>query len=371
MDPDAGSAPGSDVPPRLGPEVLRPLVHLASVVTGHLGPEELIEGVAEAAMGLLGADSLSISSVDPGRHTLTTMINVGDLGPGEQRWPTDERYAVSEFPDTLAFLDGRPVRRTSTSLDDEDAEPAEVMLLRSLGKHSSLKTPIVVDGVTWGELWCSRTAARPRFDAFDADLAEVVVGLISASVAQTSAWQAMRRLAQTDSMTGLSNRRAFDDRLRHQLQVVAGLGLPLALALGDVGGLELVNDERGHAAGDDALIQVARAAAAAVEQIPGGVAARLGGDEFALVLPGLDSRGALQVAREWCEAARNDRYGTSLSCGVAIAHPASEDAAAPKGGVVDPRDVLKWADEALDRARRTGTSEPVLADEETPGGRDD
>ncbi len=355
--PPLGSVPPR---PRIEPEVLRALVHLATVVTSHSGPEALIEGVAEAAMGLLGADSLSISSVDPARQHLTTMINVGELGPGEERWPAEETYAVAAFPDTLGFLAGRSVRRTVTCLDDPDAEAAELTLLRSLGKFCSLKAPIVVDGAMWGELWCSRTAARPRFDSYDADLAEIIVGLVSASVVQASAWQAMQQLAQTDSMTGLSNRRAFDDHLRHHLQVVAGLGLPLALAIGDVNGLKQVNDSRGHAAGDDALIQVARAASLAVREVPGGLAARLGGDEFALVLPRLDSRAAVDVAREWCWGARNATYGTSLACGVAVAHPTTPEAAGSTGGPIDPRDLLHSADVAQYRAKHTKSLEPVL-----------
>ncbi len=240
----AGSGAGS------GPDraVLAALVRLAALITGSPGAAGLMEAVAVTARELLGADSVSVSRLEDDRSTLQTLINVGSLGPGEQRWPVQETYQVADFPDSLAFLLGRPTRRVTTVVDDPDAEPAEVALLRSLGKSSSLKTPIILDGRMWGELWASRGPEGSPFTDYDADLAQVIVGLVAAGLAKAAAWQAMRQLAATDPLTGLANRRSLDEHLRRLLTQTAARGQTLTVAVGDINGLKAVNDTAGHAA---------------------------------------------------------------------------------------------------------------------------
>ncbi len=331
--------------------MLRALVRLASLVATSTGESSLIEAVAETALELLAADSLSVSKLEPDGRTITTIINVGDLGPGEQRWPVGERYSIEDFPETLAFLLGQTMRRWATHVDDRDAEPAEVALLRSLNKASSLKTPISVGGRLWGELWAARGHATDPFDDGDYDLANVIAALVSAGLVQASAWQVIQAQAATDPMTGLANRRAFDEHLAVQLLKARASGLPLALAVGDLNGLKRCNDSRGHAAGDDALLHAAGAAAALVAEVPDALAARLGGDEFVLVLPRVGADEAMAVARSWCDRSRHDGHGTSLSCGVAVA--AGHEP-------VDPRDLMRAADTALYAAKSLQGPEPVL-----------
>lgn len=337
---------------RADPTVLRALLHLASLVTSTTGEDGLVEAVAETALELLVADSLSISKMEPDGTTITTVINVGELGRDEQRWPVDERYRVVDFPETLAFLVGGQMKRWVTQVDDPDAEPAEKGLLRSLDKASSLKTPITVAGELWGELWASRGHDAPPFDDGDSDLAAVIVALVAAGLAQADAWRAVQAQASTDAMTGLANRRALDEHLAVHLVAAASAGVSLALLVADVDGLKVCNDTRGHAAGDDALLHVAAAALAAITHLPTALAGRLGGDEFVVVLPGLAAAEALAVAQDWCDRSRHAEHGTSLSCGVAVAAPRES---------VDARDLMASGDAALYAAKSRRGAGPVLA----------
>lgn len=344
----AGSGAGS------GPDrvVLAALVRLAALITGSPGAEGLMEAVAETARELLGAASVSVSRLEDDRSTLRTLINVGSLGPGEQRWPVQETYQVADFPDSLAFLISRPTPRVATAVDDPEAEPAEVALLRSLNKSSSLKTPIVLDGTVWGELWASRGPAASPFTDYDADLAQVIVGLVSAGLAQAAAWQAMRQLAATDPLTGLANRRLLDEHLRRHLARTQARGQTLTVVVGDINGLKAVNDTGGHAAGDDIILRVAAAAQGAIAAIPDALAARLGGDEFALVLPAITPAQAYDVATRWCHTAADPASHVSLACGLATTTP---------GHPTDPRDLLNAADAAQTHAKRTHSTAPVIA----------
>jgi diguanylate cyclase (GGDEF)-like protein len=330
--------------------MLDALVRLATLITASPGTADLMETVAETARELLNADSVSISMREDDGTTLRTLINVGSLGPGEQRWPLNETYQVADFPDTLGFLLHQPVGHVATAVDDPRAEPAEVALLRSLGKSSSLKTPIILDAHVWGELWASRGSGAPAFTEHDADVGQVIVGLVSAGIAQAAAWTAMRRMASTDPLTGLANRRALDEHLRSQLDVTRASGHVLTVAVGDVNGLKLVNDSAGHAAGDDALLRVAAAATQAISEIPDALAARFGGDEFALVLPRLTTAEAEVVGTQWCRGSADTRYGTSLACGLA---------STANAGSTEPPHLLNAADEAQVRAKRTRSTTPV------------
>lgn len=241
------------VDPGVDRAVLRALVRLASLVTQSHDAMTTIEAVAETARDLLGAASLSISVRDDDGLALTTVVNVGDLGPDEVRWPSGERYHLATYPRAVEVQHLGRHHVALTHVDGPDADPAEVALLRRLGKAGGLNAPIVVEGQLWGELWASRRADQPPFDTFTSELSEVVVGLVAAGVVQAAAWERLQQLASTDPMTRLANRRAFDEQL--DALVVGPVSAPgFALVLGDVNGLKRVNDRHGHPAGDEALL---------------------------------------------------------------------------------------------------------------------
>lgn len=102
-----------------------------------------------------------------------------------------------------------------------------------------------------------------------------------------------RQLARTDSLTGVYARRAFEDRLRHDLALAQRRRSAISLAYLDLDDFKAVNDAHGHAEGDQALQTVGRILRTAVREAD--TAARLGGDEFAVLLPDTDFRGAEQV----------------------------------------------------------------------------
>lgn len=173
--------------------------------------------------------------------------------------------------------------------------------------------------------WCSIAAAESaqRLDAAFA-LAAVLqfcsyaVLLGGTLLDITFLFQEIRRLAVSDSLTGLANYRHLIDSLENEIQRTGRTGRAFAILLLDLDGLKKINDQFGHLAGTRALSRVAKVLRSQSRAID--TAARQGGDEFALILPETTERGAQEVLERVRNLAANDgeQPPISLSAGFAL-----------------------------------------------------
>jgi diguanylate cyclase (GGDEF)-like protein len=148
------------------------------------------------------------------------------------------------------------------------------------------------------------------------------------------AQQRLAQLSQIDGLTGIANRRRFDEALRVEWRRNLRAGTPLAVLMADIDYFKQYNDLHGHLAGDDCLKRVALAFTAAMRR-PTDLTARYGGEEFVALLGDTDHEGAWRVA----EAMRRKveqlmiAHGASshpcvtVSCGVAVAVPSDDSTA--------------------------------------------
>ena len=163
----------------------------------------------------------------------------------------------------------------------------------------------------------------------------------------------LESLAHIDGLTGIPNRRRFDEALEVEWKRAVRTGTPVSLVMMDVDFFKYYNDTYGHGMGDTCLQQVATAIAAAITR-PSDLVARYGGEEFVALLPDTDAEGsytvaermrrnveALQLSHEHSAASRC----VTISAGLASSVPTAEDAS---------QELLKQADQMLYRSKEAG-----------------
>ncbi|NVM92595.1 diguanylate cyclase (GGDEF)-like protein [Variovorax sp. SG517] len=162
----------------------------------------------------------------------------------------------------------------------------------------------------------------------------------------------LRELTQTDSLTGLKNRRALDAALENEWDRLQRSGSCLSVLFVDADNFKRYNDEYGHAQGDVALQHLAACIASHVRR-RGDLAARYGGEEFVVVLPDTDESGAMQVA----EAIRAEAEGTRLRSGTQDLPPVTVSIGCTtvrRSNHTSLEALTKAADVALYRAKASG-----------------
>jgi diguanylate cyclase (GGDEF)-like protein/PAS domain S-box-containing protein len=174
-----------------------------------------------------------------------------------------------------------------------------------------------------------------------------------------SAYRAMESLVVVDALTGISNRRRFDESLASEWRRALRDGDKLSLLLIDADHFKRYNDTYGHVRGDSCLKQIAEAALDVVLR-PGDLVARYGGEEFAVVLPGTDENGARAVAEDICQAVRNRRLPHEGNAPGIVTVSVGCATIVPQRGK-SPQDLIESADQALYRAKGRGRNRVVVA----------
>ena len=187
-----------------------------------------------------------------------------------------------------------------------------------------------------------------------------VIPLVGANFRLVQIHRELERMALTDSLTGLPNRRAFFRKANRAFAAAGERKRPVAVMMIDVDRFKAINDAYGHDVGDDVLERVAssiRAAAADCSASIDSFAARIGGEEFVVVAAGIDETTVLDVARGIGDRVRKIGY---MHAGAAVTTTVSIGIALRKQDEgID--DVLRAADAAVYVAKREGRDRWVLA----------
>jgi diguanylate cyclase (GGDEF)-like protein len=206
-----------------------------------------------------------------------------------------------------------------------------------------------------------------RRRAFSNDVREmlgVIANQVAVAIENAKMYRRMEQMATTDSLTGLTNHRAFHERAAEVLERAARLGKKMSLIMTDIDKFKSINDTYGHPVGDQVIKRVASVLMSNVRKID--VAARIGGEEFVLVLEETDAPGARQLAERirldmQGQVFQTDKgpFGATLSLGITTFPDEGQDKQA----------LMEHADQALYHAKQHGRNRVTLYAEVARGGR--
>jgi diguanylate cyclase (GGDEF)-like protein len=201
-------------------------------------------------------------------------------------------------------------------------------------------------------------AGRGFSDA-ERELFHYLTGQASVSIENVGLHETVERQAVTDELTGLFNRRRFDEVIVTEAERARRFGQQLGLVMLDLDDFKAVNDTHGHPQGDIVLRAVARILRESAREID--EPARLGGEELAVVLPGTDLDGAFKLAERVRRGIEALEIPVISNGGESVRITASFGVATLPASAATVEELIAAADDALYEAKRTGKNRTVRA----------
>ncbi len=273
-----------------GRDASRRLASASGQLTAALRPEEVQQSALSAVAKLCAYDFAAITEYDEKTKRHTVLSVSGDKAICAQvaglRFADNEGLCSSVIRRQTILPVGGILRDhgADTQIFDEHTRLRgyKWLLTLPLSLHHKPRGTLVVAGR--GE------PAVPERQA----LLKVLANQIAVSLDNARMYQAVESLATTDGLTGLFNRRTFQQRIEEMRERAHRQGRTLSLILCDIDHFKKINDTRGHLIGDEVLRQIAKLLAETVRKVD--VAARYGGEEFAILLEATEEDGALLLA---------------------------------------------------------------------------
>lgn len=269
----------------------------------------------------------------------------------------------SESPDivlldvVLPDMDGFEIARRIRDHEHGDTW-TPIIFLSSLGKDEDIERGIAAGGDDYLLKPVSEIVLGAKIRAMQR-IIQMRTSLVVLARKLDVANQELKRLSAIDGLTGIPNRRYFDETLSREWRRARRNQTPISLMMCDVDLFKRYNDALGHQAGDDCLRQVAALLAANMLR-PSDTAARYGGEEFVAILPETPSGGAIMVGEKIRHALHQVHLPhpeaplgfVTLSIGIATLQPSGDDGA---------EDLVRAADQALYRAKHEGRDRVCIA----------
>jgi diguanylate cyclase (GGDEF)-like protein/putative nucleotidyltransferase with HDIG domain len=321
-------------------ERLEALNRLALTLTSAQELAVILDQVMIHGAELIGAKAACIAFYDPDSRRFKDWVATGlspsfvrnmDFRPGGL---ADEAFTTG----THVLSNDRPETRHRLS-----------RLMREEGIRGIVCLPLTSRAQRLGVIYFYRSD-RDSFEAAEIELLTTFARLAASAIENAQLYARLENEARIDVLTGLYNRRVFDQRLEEEHRRATRYGKPYALMLLDIDHFKRVNDQYGHPAGDAVLTALGRLLAVQVRDVD--TAARYGGEEFAVIFPEISG----SAAREIAERIRNVIAAMSFALpdGGQISITVSAGISCFPHCAPDARAVVSAADQALYAAKQAG-----------------
>src|SRR3984893_768491 len=250
---------------------------------------EVCETIGRAITTLLPYDQCRIYLLEEDGRTLRPAY-FSDTKRSEYEGVTAETLAIQVGAGITGWV---AETKQGALVGDTERHPKAVHIPgTSDSNESMLAVPVIFEDRLIGVIVNVKVGIN-QYSGDHLRLLTILANQAAVSIFNARLIERLAATARTDPLTGLANRRAFEQALEQRL--ASDSGETFAVLMLDVDGLKQVNDARGHAAGDAVLMRVASVLSTDLRQAD--LATRWGGDEFVLLMPGMDQVGALSLAR--------------------------------------------------------------------------
>ncbi|NOH40287.1 diguanylate cyclase [Vibrio coralliilyticus] len=322
-------------------ELMHRLANMLAACNNMVEAQKIVSDVLPRILGNVNG---SVSLMRASRNQLVTQLDWGEEWPGSRSFAPDECWSLRKG-------------RVYQSNDEFHTLSCEHM--ENVGDNQTLCIPLTAHGNTIGIMHLYLGSSEIEIDEITEQLAFSVAEHLGLALANLSLQEKLRSQALSDPLTGLFNRRFFEQKLTEHAMNSATSEQPLSLLMLDLDHFKRFNDNFGHDAGDFVLKEISALLKRSVGDDE--IACRLGGEELAVLLPQSNMKQATEFANTLCEAVRSlhlEHKGLSLGqLGVSIGVSTY-----PKPSS-DMESLVKMADQALYMAKDLGRSRVVNYDE--------
>ncbi len=320
------------------------LYTLSTQLTDLADLDGILQTIVESAAAILPADRVMIMICDPAVQQVTHLVKGG---PGAAAVVTVS-WAELQAGLTGWVLRTRRIAQSPGGRPDPRESPAVQARRTATAAGPVLVIPLLYQNQVLGTLTAINPVTAPDFTAAAGQLLETLAYPAAAAIANARLFAQIRAQARTDTLTGVANRRAWEEEGSYLMAQAERAGSPLTLLLLDLDHFKQINDTYGHTAGD-AVLQAVATCSAAVLRV-GDRLGRLGGEEFGVLLPATPLEAALTVAQRVREAVAR---ATLVTVGGPIRVTVSIGVSSTAGDL-DLRTLIGRADTALYAAKAAG-----------------
>ncbi len=271
--------------------------------------------------------------------------------------PSFSQEVVKNMINVFSILGEEPIDADHITLQVESRKPRakQNVVSPKATLKSHLTLPLVVEEEVLGCL--SLSSDQPNaFDAQDLQFLSVIGYQMAASLKHFQRFSSVKNMATYDTLTGLYNRRSFEERLEIEAQKSFHNGVPLSLVMVDIDHFKKVNDTFGHTEGDQILCKISSLLKSSVRRKD--TVARYGGEEFILILPEAVLEQTFVIAERIRQLVEKTPFevgraqvNLTLSMGIC---------SFPSHRVKSKEDLIKMADQALYDAKRGGRNKVCI-----------
>ncbi|MCG9546456.1 diguanylate cyclase [Vibrio sp. Isolate33] len=322
-------------------ELMHRLANMLAACNNMVEAQQIVSDILPRILGNVNG---SVSLMRASRNQLITQLDWGDTWPGSASFAPEECWSL---------------RKGRAHQSNDDFHSLTCGHMHEMENNQTLCIPLTAHGNTIGIMHLYFGVGDIKIDPITEQLAFSVSEHLGLALANLSLQEKLRSQALSDPLTGLFNRRFFEQKLEEHSMNSATSEQPLSLLMLDLDHFKRFNDNFGHDAGDFVLKEISALLKQSVSEDE--IACRLGGEELAVLLPHYTMQQATEFGQTLCDAVRSmhlEHKGLSLGqLGVSIGV-----ATYPKPAS-DTESLVKMADNALYMAKDMGRSRVVNYDE--------